>query len=45
MSNSSSGLGKFLNFLIDLLRALFSGSKPATGGTMEPQPAPARASS
>jgi hypothetical protein len=41
MSNSSSGLGKFLNFLIDLLRALFSGSKPATGGTMEPQPAPA----
>jgi hypothetical protein len=37
MSNSSSGLGKFLNFLIDLLRALFSSSKPATGGTMEPQ--------
>ena len=41
MNNSSSGLGKFLNFLIDLLRALFSGSKPATGGTMEPQPPPA----
>ena len=36
MSNSSSGLGKFLNFLIDLLRALFSGSKPATGSSMEP---------
>jgi hypothetical protein len=41
MNNSSSGLGKFLNFLIDLLRAIFSGSKPATGGTMEPQPPPA----
>ena len=38
MSNSSSGLSKFLDFLIEFLRALFSSSKPATGGTLEPQP-------
>ena len=38
MSNSSSGLGKFLDFLIELLRALFGISKPATGGALEPQP-------